>query len=97
MPFFEPSRSEKITINYDLYQPVAVMSCCEADGKLTPMLFKYEEKDQTRVTVKIEEIRNRKVLKDRLSFTCLVTAYGMQKLVTLIFYTEELIWVMPKL
>lgn len=97
MPFFEPFRTEKITIDYDHYQPVAVLSCTETDGKITPLLFKYEEKDQTRVTVKVESIRARKSVKGGLSFTCVASAYGRQQLFTLIFYTEELIWVMPRL
>lgn len=97
MPFFEPFKSDKVTIDYDRYQPVAVISCTESDGKVTPMRFKYSEKDETRVTVNIQEIRNRKAVKGGLGFTCLVTAYGRQKLVTLIFYTEQHIWVMPKI
>lgn len=97
MPFFELSKSEKITIDYDRYQPVYMVSCTETDGKVTPIRFKYAEKDETRVTVNINEIRNRKAVKGGLSFTCLVTAYGRQKLVTLIFYTEQHIWVMPRI
>lgn len=97
MPFFEPVKNTKVTIDYDRYQPVSVISCIESDGKVTPIRFKYAEKDETRVTVNINEIRNRKAVKDGLSFTCLVTAYGRQKLVTLIFYTEVLIWVMPRI
>lgn len=96
MPFFEPVKNTKVTINYDRYQPVYMVACTEADGKITPLRFKYEEKDKTRVTLNIDEIRARKELKGRLSYTCQVTSYGQQKLVTLIFYTEQHIWVMPK-
>lgn len=97
MPFFEPVKYEKITIDYDRYQPVAAIWCTETDGKVTPIRFKYAEKDETRVTVNIDEIRSRKAVKGGLSFTCLATAYNRQKLITLFFYTEELIWVIPRI
>ena len=97
MPFFEPVKINKFKIDEERYMRIAMIFCTEADGKITPLRFKYQEKDETRVTVNVDAIRSRKQIPNGISFDCYVTANGIRKLVTLICYPSELIWVMPKI
>ena len=97
MPFFEPSRSDKIVIDYDRYMPVAVICVYEADGTVTPMRFKYQEKDESKVTVNIDSISSRKNIRGGYSFACLATNYGRQQQVILNFYIDLHLWVMLKM
>lgn len=97
MPFFERVKNDKFVIDEKRYMRIAMISCTEADGKITPIRFKYQEQDETLVTVNVDAVRSRKQVPNGISFDCFVTANGIRKLVTLICYPSELIWVMPKI
>ena len=96
MPFFEPFKINKFVLDEKRYIRIAMISCTEADGKITPLRFKYKEQDETLVTVNVDSVRSRKSVPNGISFDCYVTANGIRKLVTIICYPSELIWVMPR-
>lgn len=95
-PFFEPFKINKFALDEERYMRIDVIFCTESDGKITPLRFRYQEVDE-RVTLNVDAVRSRKQVPNGISFDCFVTANGIRKLVTLICYPSELIWVMPKI
>jgi hypothetical protein len=91
-----PSPANKFMIDFDRYKPVAVISYCSADGKLNPMRFKVSNPDETEETYNINEVTQTKDIPHGVSFRCLITCYGRQQAVTLIYYYEDTIWVTPR-
>ena len=95
MPFITPSKDTKLNIDFEKYKPVKVIACTFADGKIEPMRFKITNADETEETFNINGITQTKDIHGGFSFRCLITCYGRQQAITLIFYVEEHIWVTP--
>jgi hypothetical protein len=97
MPFFTPFKNnEEFSINYDIYQRVAVYYYTSSESEVTPLKFKYETKDCSIETVEINQILVRNEKDKVYRFTCSCTNYGRSQQVNLIFYSKQSIWVMRK-
>lgn len=96
MPFYQPSREQPVVIDYNKFDPIAVLSYTTTEGEVTPMRFKCKNPDESIETVYIDQITNRKVYPSILEFHCLCENYGALKKVVLRYYKEYFIWVMAK-
>lgn len=96
MPFFEPFKNEpEYNIDYKYYAPISVLSA-NIDGKIIPLLFKYEEQDKSIETVKIESVHSTNIIKYGFKYCCNVITYGKLKQVNIIFYKNLIKWVLEK-
>ena len=96
MPFFTQPKDTKTCIDFDRYQPVKVIYCCNADGSITPMRFKITAPDESEETYDITGITQTKEYRDRISFRCLFTSGKRQQAIMLEFYIEDHVWVTLK-
>lgn len=92
MPFYTPSKDSKFQIDYDKYNPVYVYFYTDMDGKIRPIQFTYEADDNTRTTLKIDNIKSSKEIKGGILFCCLVTDYGRQQEVNLVYFIVQHLW-----
>lgn len=96
MPFFQPSKDNQSSIDFDYYKPVKVIFCCAADGWITPMRFKITCPDESEETYDIDGITQTKDVPNGVSFRCLITCCGRKQAITLVYYYEDHVWVTPK-
>lgn len=96
MPYFTPSKANKFMVDFDHYKPVKVISCCHSDGTFTPMRIKITAPDETEETYDINGVTQTKDIPNGVSFRCLITCYGRQQAITLVYYYEDHIWVTPR-
>lgn len=61
--------------------PVQMISCTDTDGKITPIRFRFRDKTDEIITVKIKKILSQDQDKNRVgaNFTCVALIYGAQK------------------
>lgn len=61
--------------------PVQMISCTDTNGKITPMRFRFKDKDGELITVTVEKVLSEEQDKSRTgaSFTCTASVYGTQK------------------
>lgn len=61
--------------------PVQMISCTDTNGKITPMRFRFKDKDGELITVTVEKVLSEEQDKSRTgaSFTCTAPVYGTQK------------------
>lgn len=95
MPFITSSKYAKQNIDFEKYKPIDVIFCIFADGHITPMRFKITNPDESEETYNIEGITQTKEFHGGVSFRCLITCYGRQYAITLLFYIEDHLWVTP--
>jgi hypothetical protein len=73
--------------------PVQMISCTDTNGKITPLRFRFRDRDNELVTINIEQILsdNQKQSRVGITFTCAATLYGTQKQFVLnySFYSHE--------
>lgn len=96
MPFYTPSKENKKQIDYDKYKPVYVYSHTDIDGKIRPIQFKYEDDNGLITTSAINSIKYSKDIPGGFLYRCLITNYGRQCEIDLIFYVAEHIWVIRR-
>lgn len=96
MPFFQSSESSKFEIDFTKYQPIAVYSYTDVDGKITPIKFKMDLPDATRVTVDIESIRSTKDIYGGVSYSCYAMVNGTRQLFVIVFFSEPMLWCLRK-
>lgn len=61
--------------------PVQMISCTDTDGKITPMRFRFRDKNGEIVTVTIDKILSHDQDRNRVgaNFSCSAQVYGSQK------------------
>lgn len=96
MPFYTPSNDPEHHIDYDKFKPVYTYFHTDIEGKIRPLQFTYESEDNTRVTLKIDEIKYTKDINGGFMYRCLVTNYGRKQEVDLVYYVKEHVWVIQK-
>lgn len=74
--------------------PVQMISCTDTDGKITPMRFRFHDKDGELTTVQISHILNREQKTDRFhaDFTCESEIFGMKKTFSLRYNYSDHKW-----
>lgn len=92
MPFYTPSKDSKFQIDYDKYNPVYVYFYTDMDGKIRPIQFKYESEDNSIITLDINSIKYSKDIYGGILFCCLVTNYGRQQEVNLVYFIAQHLW-----
>ena len=62
--------------------PIQMISCTDTTGKITPIRFRFVDRDGERVTVNVERIIDSDQKPNGLgaSFTCAATFFGSEKL-----------------
>lgn len=89
MPFYTPSNKPEFYIDFNKYKPIYVYFYTDMDGNIRPLQFTYETDDNTRVTLKINEVQYTKDIQGGILFCCLVTNYGRQQEVDLVFFYKQ--------
>lgn len=58
-----------------------MISCTDTDGKITPMRFRFRDKDGELTTVTIDQVLSEDQDRNRMgaSYTCTATVYGTKK------------------
>lgn len=97
MPFYQPPKNFKVDIDYDAYQPIAVFTYTDMEGKSIPLKIKIDLPDESRVTVPVDTVRLTKELHGRTLYNCYVTLNGRKQLIDIIYYKEQGLWVMEKI
>ncbi|GEM_PF-1197024 len=97
MPFYEPPRSCKIEIDYDVFQTIGVAQFTGADGKIIPLKLFIDLPDESRVSFDVDGVKNTKELTGRILFTCVATLHGRKQNFDIIYYKEQGLWVMEKI
>ena len=61
--------------------PVQMISCTDTDGKITPLRFRFKDKDDSVVIVNIKKIINsdRETNKMGVTFECSADSFGTEK------------------
>lgn len=65
--------------------PVQMISCTDTDGKITPMRFRFRDKNGELVSVTIDQVLSEDRDKNRIgvNFSCAAVIYGARKTFTL--------------
>ena len=66
-------------INIDI--PIQMISCTDRDGKITPIRFRFQDKNDEIVTINIESVISRKLDTNKActKYTCSAHVHGIQK------------------
>ena len=92
MPFMDTrDRTKQINIA-DKYKPVLVFSHTDFDGNIRPLKFKYENTDETIEYFNIDSVRYAKDIRGGVNYSCLITNYGRQQVIDLVYYYEYHRW-----
>lgn len=61
--------------------PVQMISCTDTDGKITPMRFRFRDKNGELVTVTIDKVMSEDQDRNRIgvNFSCNAVVYGTEK------------------
>lgn len=61
--------------------PVQMISCTDTNGKITPMRFRFRDKNGEIITVIVEKVLSEDQDQNRVgaNFTCVAPIYGTQK------------------
>jgi len=92
MPFYSPSKEPNHTIDYDKFKTVYTYFHTDFEGKIRPIQFTYETDDNTRITLKIDNIKYSKEIQGGTLFCCLVTNYARQQEIKIVYFTSEHQW-----
>lgn len=78
--------------------PVQMISCTDTDGKITPMRFRFRDKDGEITTIQIRRIleSEQKINRIYASFTCEAEVFGMKKLFDLHYNYSSHAWFLTK-
>lgn len=62
--------------------PVQMISCTDTNGRITPIRFRFQDKNGEIVTVSVDKILSEEQDKNRIgaNFTCVAPIYGTQKI-----------------
>ena len=65
--------------------PVQMISCTDTDGNITPMRFRFRDRNGEIITVTIDKILSQDQDKNRVgaNFSCMAEIYGARKTFTL--------------
>ena len=76
-----------------------MISCTDTDGKITPLLFRFRDRDESIVTVTIDRIIDSDQKPNGLgaSFTCAATVCGSEKRFNLHYSLYSGKWVMKRI
>ena len=79
--------------------PVQMISCTDTDGKITPLRFRFRDKNGELITITIEKILSTDQDRNRVGihFSCTATLYGTQKKFTLWYSYASHEWRMSQL
>ena len=79
--------------------PVQMISCTDTDGKITPLRFRFRDKNGEIITITIEKILSTDQDTNRIGihFSCTATLYGTQKKITLWYSYTSHEWHMSQL
>ena len=79
--------------------PVQMISCTDTDGKITPLRFRFRDKNGELITITIEKILSTDQDRNRVGihFSCTATLYGTQKKFTLWYSYTSHEWRMSQL
>lgn len=61
--------------------PVQMISCTDTDGKITPMRFRFRDKNDEIITVTVEKVLSEDQDRNRVgaNYTCVASIYGTKK------------------
>ncbi len=78
--------------------PVQMISCTDTDGKITPMRFRFRDKEGEITTIQIRRIleSEQKVNRIYASFTCEAEVFGMKKLFDLHYNYSSHAWFLAR-
>lgn len=65
--------------------PVQMISCTDTNGKITPMRFRFRDKNGELIAVTIDKVLSEDQDKNRVgvNYSCAATVYGTRKIFTL--------------
>lgn len=92
MPFYTPSKDQKHQIDFNKYKPIYAYFYTDKDGKIKPLKFKYESDDSSLISLDIDNIKYSKDIQGGILFCCLVTNYGRQQEVDIVYFYAEHQW-----
>ena len=61
--------------------PVQMISCTDTTGKITPLRFRFRDRDGALITVSVDQALSEDQDKNTIgaSYTCLATLFGIQR------------------
>jgi hypothetical protein len=77
--------------------PVQMISCTDTDGKITPLRFRFRDKDEELVTVQVDHVVSMDRNQAGVSCICSATVYGQEKQFTLWYSFFSRTWQLSRL
>ncbi len=82
-----------------LNTPIQMISCTDTDGKITPLRFRFRDRDESIVTVTIDRIISTDQGNNKIgpTFECAATVWGAEKRFNLHYSLYSGKWVMKRI
>jgi hypothetical protein len=77
--------------------PVQMISCTDTDGKITPLRFRFRDRNGELVTVQVEHVVSMEHNQVGVTCTCSATFYGQEKQFTLWYSFFSHTWQLSRL
>ena len=79
--------------------PIQMISCTDTNGKITPLRFRFLDKDGSLVTINVDRVIQSNQEKSRVgaSFECSATVFGSEKRFYLYYSAYSGTWIISKI
>jgi hypothetical protein len=77
--------------------PVQMISCTDTDGKITPLRFRFRDRDGELVTVQVDHVVSTERKQVGIICTCSATLYGEEKQFVLWYSFFSRTWQLSRL